>query len=425
MKKRIGFVLLMVMCMSISMLFAAGSTESATAKGEVAKEISIFHFKSLWLEPWEELMAIYEKETGVKVNSEITGGSSDYPTMLKTKIAAGEVPDIFFIHGISEYELFKDYIEPQNGAAWEANVANFAKDGYTVDGVVIGMPMTIETFGLIYNKDLFAKVGITTAPKTFEELSAACDTLKAAGITPFSTGAATSWVLGQHFANVPMSKRSNMPQYIADLKAGKAKINKDPLMKEWQHVFNLIFSNCAPNPLAEDHQTEVTLFAQGKVAMMLQGNWKEGSILNINPNMNMGLLPIPLGPNDELDGYVLSGVPFFISINAKSSDEVKQMCKDFCTWLVTNPTAQSYIVNQFQGIPAFTNFDLVKLSPLSKEVAAYTNDAKVSMWSFSIWPDGSINDFAKEMQAYIGSKISFDELLNRMQAIWDERLATI
>ncbi|MGH0054551.1 MAG: hypothetical protein ACQ5SW_14290, partial [Sphaerochaetaceae bacterium] len=152
-----------------------------------------------------------------------------------------------------------------------------------------------------------------------------------------------------------------------------------------------------------------------------QGNWKENSVLTINPDINMGLLPIPLGPNDELDGYVLSGIPFFVSINAKASDEVKQACKDFCTWLVTSPIAQEYIVDKFQGIPAYTNFDLTNLSPLSKDVAAYTNEGKVSMWSSPLWPSGTQNDFAKEIQAYIGKQFDFDELLNRMQAVWDAR----
>ncbi|MGH0054315.1 MAG: ABC transporter substrate-binding protein, partial [Sphaerochaetaceae bacterium] len=323
------FIFVLVLCLSLTTVWATGSAETQTSDGPV-KEISIFHFKSLWLEPWEELMGIYEDETGIKVNSEITGGSSDYSTMLKTKVAAGEVADIFFIHGYTEYKLFEEYIEPQNDAGWIAHVAEFAKDGYTVDGKVIGMPMTVETFGLIYNKDIFAQAGIVNPPKTYEELVDAVAKLNAIGVTPFSTGAATAWVIGHHFANVAMSKRSHMPEYIAALNNGTATIAEDPLMKEWQNVFDLIFSNCAPNPLSEDHQTEVTLFAQGKVAMMLQGNWKENSVLTINPDMNMGLLPIPLGPNDELDGYVLSGLPFFVSINAKASDGVKQACKDFC-----------------------------------------------------------------------------------------------
>lgn len=42
--------------------------------------------------------------------------------------------------------------------------------------------------------------------------------------------------------------------------------------------------------------------------MLQQGNWTENMITEINPDMNMGFLPIPL--NDEADADVLPvGVP--------------------------------------------------------------------------------------------------------------------
>ena len=413
MKKTIALVLCLVI--ATTCIFANGAQEQA---GSGVKEISIFHFKSLWLEPWEELMALYEKETGIKVVSDITGGDSDYPTMLKTKISANMVPDMFMIHGFSEYEIFKDYIEPQNDAGWLENASEIAKAGSKVGDTVIGMPMTVESFGIIYNKDLFAKAGIEKEPATFEELVDAVNKLEAIGVTPFATGFATGWVLGQHFMNVPMSKRSDMQTYISNLNEGAVKLNEDSQMKEAKNLLDLVINHCTPNPLAEDHQQEVTNFATGKAAMMLQGNWKENSVLTINPDMNMGLMAIPLGPNDPYEANILSGIPFYISINSKASPEVKQACKDFLTWLVTNKTAQSYIVEKFQGVPAYTNFDTSSMSPLAKDCVRFGAEGKATMWSFSLWPAGTTGDFAIEAQAYISGKLSYQEMLDRMQAIY-------
>jgi raffinose/stachyose/melibiose transport system substrate-binding protein len=419
MKRKMLGALALFLTLTVVPVFANGNSETADAG---VRELKVFHFKSLWMDSWNELMQEYQKETGIAVDSEITGGSSDYTTMLKTKLAANQMPDIFFIQGYSDYRLFKEYIEPQNGAAWTNHLAPFAKQGYMVDGNVIGMPMTMEAFGLLYNKDLFAKAGISAPPQTFGELSDAVGKLKAAGIVPFATGFGTDWVIGQHFANVPFSKRSDVQGFVSDLNDGTATITDDPVMNQWKSVFDLILANCEPNPLTTDHQSEVTLFAQGKAAMMLQGNWKEGSVLSIAPDMHMGILPIPLSDSDAKAGNITAGIPFYISINAKSSPEVRAAAEDFLTWLVTSDIGKQYLVEKFQAIPTYTDIPTDDLSPLGKEIVAYSNADKVSMWSFPLWPDGMTADFTKAAQAYVGKQISFDAMLENMQASWEERL---
>ncbi len=49
---------------------------------------------------------------------------------------------------------------------------------------------------MIYNKEIFAKYGIEV-PKTWDELIAACDKLKAAGVAPFYATLKDNWTIGQ------------------------------------------------------------------------------------------------------------------------------------------------------------------------------------------------------------------------------------
>jgi raffinose/stachyose/melibiose transport system substrate-binding protein len=53
---------------------------------------------------------------------------------------------------------------------------------------VLVVPLDLQFYNGFYNKDLFAKAGISTFPTNWTELFAACDKLKAAGITPFTYG---------------------------------------------------------------------------------------------------------------------------------------------------------------------------------------------------------------------------------------------
>ncbi|GAA0443623.1 ABC transporter substrate-binding protein [Acrocarpospora corrugata] len=55
------------------------------------------------------------------------------------------------------------------------------------DGTVYGVPLDMSTVAIYYRTDLFEKAGITSFPKTWDELTAAMDKLKASGVKqPFS-----------------------------------------------------------------------------------------------------------------------------------------------------------------------------------------------------------------------------------------------
>ena len=112
---------------------------------------------------------------------------------LRTRLATNEVPDMTsqlqgmelksyveagHIMNIKD-ESFMDYILPSETAT------------VTVNDGVYGIPMDTQAWGVFYNKDLFAKAGITEVPKTVSELEEVVEKLKAAGITPFAAGFAT------------------------------------------------------------------------------------------------------------------------------------------------------------------------------------------------------------------------------------------
>ena len=72
-------------------------------------------------------------------------------------------------------------------------VGDAAFNAFTIDDTVYGMPMSILPGGIYYSKDLFTQAGITDTPKTIEDLEAAVDKLKAAGIAPIALGAKDAW----------------------------------------------------------------------------------------------------------------------------------------------------------------------------------------------------------------------------------------
>ena len=117
------------------------------------------------------------------------------------------------------------------------------------------MPIGVEGYGYIYNKDLFAKAGITELPKTLTQLDAAAQKLQAAGITPFENGYAEWWVLGNHFVNLPFAYQADPNAFIDGLNKGTEKIAGNAVFENWIKLFDLTVKYGNKNPLQTDYNT--------------------------------------------------------------------------------------------------------------------------------------------------------------------------
>ncbi len=77
--------------------------------------------------------------------------------------------------------LFEDVTALWEKEGWNDTLKS-ASASMTIDGKKWGVPYTYYQWGIYYRKDLFEKNGIAV-PKTWAEFVAACEKLKAAGIT--------------------------------------------------------------------------------------------------------------------------------------------------------------------------------------------------------------------------------------------------
>ncbi|MNK46065.1 Multiple sugar-binding protein precursor [compost metagenome] len=402
----------------ISALTATGCTSGSREDGGT-KTVHIFQFKVEISEAMSRLKVEYEKEhPGVKLDIQTVGGGSDYGASLRAKFSSGKEPDIFNIGGYRELDMWQDYLEDLSGEPWVKDVKPIAKEPMTKNGHLYGQPMNLEGYGFIYNKDLFKKAGIDQIPVTLTELEEAAKKLKAAGIVPFANGYQESFVLGNHNINLAFAYQKDPGAFIQGLNNGSQKFSGNEVVKEWSNLFDLTLKYGNDNPLTTDYNTQVTMVASGKAAMMQQGNWTQGQIDGINPKLNLGILPMPIN-NDPGNDKLFVGVPNNWVVNKNSP--VKKEAKEFLNWLVTSETGKSYITKEFKFIPAF---DSIKgreedLGALGMEVLKYTDAGKALTWNWFRFPNGMSPEFASSMQAYIGGKINKEEMYEQFQRNWD------
>jgi raffinose/stachyose/melibiose transport system substrate-binding protein len=384
---------------------ATKAPEPAKASG---KSIKVFQFKVEIADAFNKMAQQYEKETGVHVEVETHGGGEDYGALLKAEFASGSEPEIYNNGGYTALKPYMDRAVDLSGEPWVKDVLDTAKLPTTVNGKLYGMPMNTEGYGLIYNKDLFAKAGITDAPKTLAQLTDAVKKLQAAGITPFET-TNEWWSLGIHLANVAFGNQPDPAKFIEDLKAGKTTIKDNKQFQDWVNLVDLIFNNSQKNKLTTDYATQVAEFAAGKAAMLQQGNWVQGDIDKVNAKLNLGVLPLPI---NDTEGKVFVGVPnnWIVNSKSKNPDEAKK----FLNWMVSSETGKTFLTKEFKFMPAEKNIPATaeQIGPIA---AAIQPQATTALgWHWDRFADGTTQGFGAAMQEYQGSKINKTQLLEKL-----------
>ncbi|MEQ6377892.1 extracellular solute-binding protein [Bacillaceae bacterium S4-13-56] len=431
-----NFLYLALVLVSVVVITACGADSSSENEGNQSNgnntanqsesndsgekvKLNVFQFKAAISEQMKDMEKAYEEEhPNIDLTIDTVGGGADWMANLKTRFASGEAPDVFVVEGPEQLELWEEYLTDLSEEPWVEHSLPFAKEQMMKDGKLYGMPMNIEGFGFIYNKDLFEEAGITELPKTESELKEAVEKLNDAGITPFANGFATWWAIGLHLPNIAFAHQDDPFKYIEQLNNGDTSISENEKFYELQELLDFMLENGTPNPLSTDLNTQLTLFASGEAAMVHQGNWTEPTIFGINPDLNVGLLPVPLNDNEEEMDKIQVGVPFSWVIN----NETKHMdeAKEFLNWMAMSETGHKFVTEDFLMIPAFDHMDVSKLGQVSQDINKYSKDAKTLDWTFPSWPDGFADETANLLQGYIGDQHDFETVLEKMDNAWQE-----
>ncbi len=149
--------------------------------------------------------------------------------------------------------------------------------------VVLGDQVQV---GLYYNKDLLAKAGVTEPPRTWEDMMAAAEKVKAIGAFPFAESGNNldqlTWVSGWLTNFYYYSK---IGTYDTDGDGVLSKVEMANAVKAGTYSFNdkenrerleqlkRFAGYWQPGALAADMNTATRLFVSGRAAMLISGTW--------------------------------------------------------------------------------------------------------------------------------------------------------
>lgn len=252
-----------------------------------------------------------------------------FKSRLVTVMQAGDPPDLFQSWGggvlwqFADAGLVRD-ISPELTGEWKDSFsAQAALELYGKDGGYYGVPWNWGAVGFFYNKALFAQAGLdpATPPATWEELLAAIDALKAAGITPISLGEQDKWP--GHFWWVYLALRLGGGDAFLNAYNRDGAFTDAPFVQAGEYLSQLVATEPFQNGfMAMNYGQQAGLMGDGQAAMELMGQWAPGAQAGNSQNGgigdDLGFFPFPVieggagNANDVLGG----GDGFAVGVNA-------------------------------------------------------------------------------------------------------------
>ena len=206
--------------------------------------------------------------------------SESYKVAIRNFLTS-ETPDValwfagnrmkFFV----DQDLFRDVSDVWEEYGLYDSMAS-SRLSVTVDDKQYGVPWGYYQWGMYYRTDIFDKVGLSV-PTNFEELVAACSTLRENNITPVAIGTRYLWTAAGWFDYLNM--RINGYEFHMDLAAGKVSYEDSRLDMVFDKWAELIKADC----YLEDHasfgwEDGLTPMINGEAAMYLLGNFITGNL---------------------------------------------------------------------------------------------------------------------------------------------------
>lgn len=331
-KKR---VIASIVAVSATALALTGCSAGSDSSAGGSKTITFLSWDTQTV--MQPMIDLYEKQNpGYKVDVSYAPPVPQYISKLQTMLSANDAPDVFIITAENKTQLMDNgLVKDLSGLSWTSNLADAARAAYTKDGKLYGSATGSWGGGILVNKDILAKYGFTTPPKTWDDFLAMCKKLKDDGINPFlEAGDGVPVTLA---ALIGVQNQKIGGDVTNKIWAGKTTFAKawTPAIQDWYKMYS---EGLVPRTVAGLTGDQVNQeFEQGQVAMMGTGSWGLSGVQQAAPNLKLEFWPVPSASGENFwCGAVNPG----LAINAKSKNVAA--AEKFLEFMQTKAAVQKY-----------------------------------------------------------------------------------
>lgn len=372
----------------------------------------------------DEANAVFDyvaEKCNVKFEFEEVPEGSSGNELIFAKMQSGEVPDILWWQGAktSATEIGEDlFVELSGDWVNDYNASILESPNQTYNGKLICAPFgDVTVFGMCYNKKVFADNQIEI-PQTWDEMMAACETLKAAGVTPMYVSGTTDneWTLQIIPIDARLKQESIVPGSMdslnsheklwTDMEYMQLTFDRMKEMKDKGYIQDTFLSDS----YADAQEALLT----GTAAMYSQATWIYAELTKLAESQeeleNIGFFPIPATEAKDSIAYTETPTGFVVPKEGKKVDLAVQIVGE----LVTKEAMTEYY-KMHQGIPAVNGVD-VKLTSIPADVSALIEAGKTSTLPNTIYSTPSM---ASDVQAMLAGDKTPKDVLAGYDTDWD------
>lgn len=320
------------------------------------------------------------------------------------------------------------YIEA-NGTDTDNYIGSLMELG-RIDDKQYGIPFTMDTYMLFYNKDILAEAGYTEPPKTWDEFLEMCEAVT------------------QTDANGDYTRLGYVPNYpgvtvaaisyacgatLYDFENNKVLANSSEMLRAMELKYSL-YSGFYDTAKVQkfrsgfgQYQSAENPFFTGAMAFSIEGEWFPTFIAEYAPDLNWGVVELPVDAGNEANSNAFLQCGMLVIPEASKN---KEAAYAFVEWL-TSDECQVEVCAQKGNLPAthsgLENPALVEKNPSLKPFAVMANQENVLALPALPFMGEYQNELsAVEEQIYNGDytpQQALDKVAESIQASADEWVA--
>jgi raffinose/stachyose/melibiose transport system substrate-binding protein len=395
---------------------AAPAESTATQAAPREAELNIMMSFPQYMDQWETYCHQFEAkvlaEQNIKLTINLEMPSSDqYESVLQARLTGDDAPDLYTIHcnNLKVYNEAGNLVD-LSGQPFVDKLYQNVRDTVTVDGKVLAVPIESMAWGVLYNKKIFTECGLT-APKTLDDLKNIVSVLETKNYTPFMLAYQEQWVPQLMTALALGGKVSgDVTDWVDRMYQDKGSYEE---VREIFDVINLIMQHGTDRAMEEGSQAGAADFANGKAAMFVQGTWAAGTILETNPDFELGVFALPVNNNENCTRVNLStSTTLVVHPSSKEMD----LALEFANYVLDDKDSsalfQSCTFNPIATCHTFESASWVA------DASAYVAAGRA--YQDLVLPSAVTDEQGKLLQElYVGS-VTVDQFIARMDEVFKQ-----
>jgi raffinose/stachyose/melibiose transport system substrate-binding protein len=403
----------------------SGSGGGGTASGG-ATEFTLTYAKSNNIEsPFEALAKQYmQAKPGVTIKLEPKPNDT-YGDTVRTQLQAGNAADVIETEGGSGQSRSivplaqANFLEPLGDTATKT-IPSGSETLFQVDGKTYGQPLGISYAGLVWNSTAAQAAGITSAPKDFSAVKAACTSATGAKKSLFVLAGSTvpnagitSLIISatRVYANDPTwnQKRTANQVTFAGTQGWQSTL---------QTIVDLSKAGCFQDGAQGAGFDAITNnMAQGTSVSFFGPLGSASELQKAAPTQKFVAQAFPPATASD-KSFGIASATYSLSINAQS--QKKEPAAAFLNWLA-EPAQASLFAQVSGGLPT-TGLDQIDFSKtIYADVADQLKTGAYTALPNSGWKNSAVYDaLGTGVQGLLTGQSTVDSVLKSMDTAWDQ-----